>query len=76
MLVVGTVVNAVMLVATVLLFAAETPAAFGIAAFLLHVPYSILLFIAVLKSAARERGFWPAAAQAAALVWLIIAIVL
>jgi hypothetical protein len=76
MLVVGTLVDVVTLVATMLLFAADAPLAYGLAMFLVHIPYSVLLFIGVWRSAARERSSWSLPAQILAGIWLLAVLIL
>jgi hypothetical protein len=76
MMAVGTVVNAVLFVATIALFAADTPIAVTLVAFLLHIPYSVILFVGVQRSAARAPSLLSAVAQFAALIWLAFAIVI
>ena len=76
MLVVGTLVDVVTLVATMLLFAGDAPLAFGLAMFLIHIPYSALLFIGVWRSAARERSAWSLPAQILAGIWLLAVLIL
>jgi hypothetical protein len=73
MLLVGTLVNVVSLIAAIILFAGEAPVAWGVAAFLAHIPYSLLLFAGVWRSATRAKSEWSSGAQAAALAWLIAA---
>jgi hypothetical protein len=76
MLVVGTLVDVVTLVATMLLFAGDAPLAYGLAMFLVHIPYSVLLFIGVWRSAARERSAWSLPAQILAGIWLLAVLIL
>jgi hypothetical protein len=76
MLLVGTLVNLVSLIAAIVLFAGDAPVGWGVAVFLAHIPYSLLLFTAVWRSAAREKSQWSSVAQAAALAWLIAAFVI
>jgi hypothetical protein len=76
MMLIGTVVNALLFIALLILFAADTPLAVTLIAFLLHIPYSIVLFVGVQRSAARRPSLWSAAAQFSALIWLVFAVVL
>jgi hypothetical protein len=75
MLVIGTLVNLGTLILAVLLFGMDAPLVYGVVLFLVHIPYSIVLFVGVCRSAARERSTWSMPAQAAAVVWLIAAMV-
>jgi hypothetical protein len=76
MLLVGTLVNLVSLIAAIVLFAGDAPVGWGVAVFLAHIPYSLLLFTGVWRSAAREASQWSSVAQAAALAWLVAAFVI
>jgi hypothetical protein len=76
MMLVGTLVNALLFTALIILFAAGTPLAVTLVAFLLHIPYSVILFVGVQRSAARRPSVWSAAAQFSALVWLVFAVML
>jgi hypothetical protein len=76
MLIVGTLVNVAMLLASMLLFAAGVPAAIAVAVHFLPVPYNILLFTGVWRSAACNASQWAGPAQIGAAVWLIAAIVI
>ena len=75
MIVIGTVVNILGTVAAMLLFVSGAPIALGVFVHFAPVPYNILLLFAVWQSAAREASGWSFPAQAAALVWLILAVV-
>ncbi len=75
MILIGSMVNIVGTAVAMLLFAAGAPIALGVFAHFSPIPYNILLFLAVWQSAAREASGWSFAAQAAGLVWLIVAIV-
>jgi hypothetical protein len=76
MFLVGTLVNLLSLIAAIVLFAGNAPLGWGVAAFLAHIPYSLLLFTGVWRSAARAKSEWSSVAQAAALAWLIAAFVI
>ena len=76
MVLVGRLVNLASLFAAILLLAGEAPTAWGVAAFLAHLPYSLLLFAGVWRSAAREGSKWSGTAQAAAAAWLVVAFVI
>jgi hypothetical protein len=76
MLVVGTLVNLASLIAAIVLFAGDAAVGWGVAVFLGHIPYSLLLFTGVWRSAARARSEWSSVAQAAAIAWLIAAFVI
>jgi uncharacterized membrane protein len=75
MLAVGTLVNVASTVAAMALFAADAPILWGLVLFLAHVPYSVLVFLGVWRSAARERSKWSSAAEVAAIIWLLAALV-
>lgn len=74
MIVVGSLVNILATAAAMLLFVAGAPIAFGVAVHFAPIAYNVLLFLAVWQSAARQPSLWSFPAQAAALVWLIIVI--
>ena len=76
LILVGTLVNLASLIAAILLLAGEAPTAWGVAIFLAPIPYSLLLFAGVWRSAAREGSKWSGTAQAAAAAWLIAAFVI
>ena len=76
MLVIGTLVNLATLLVAVLLFSVDAPLVYGVVLFLVHIPYSIALFIGVWRSAAREKSRWSPPAQVAAVIWLIAALVI
>ena len=76
MLVIGTLVNVATLLVAVLLFSVDAPLVYGVVLFLVHIPYSIALFIGVWRSAAREKSRWSPPAQVAAVIWLIAALVI
>jgi hypothetical protein len=75
LIVVGTVVNLLVSAAAMLLFVSGAPIALGVIVHFAPVPYNILLFLAVWQAAARETSVWSFAAQAAAMLWLVTAIV-
>jgi hypothetical protein len=72
MLVIGTLINLATLLAAMLLFVSGAPTAYGVTVFLSPIPYNVVLFTGVCRSAARERSDWRWAAQTVALVWLIM----
>jgi hypothetical protein len=72
MLVVGTLINLATLLAAMLIFASGAPPAYGVAVFLSPIPYNVVLFTGVCRSAAHERSEWGWAAQMIAVVWLIV----
>jgi hypothetical protein len=76
MLVIGTLVNVATLLLAVLLFGVDAPLVYGVVLFLVHIPYSIAVFIGVWRSAAREKSRWGPPAQVAAVIWLIAALVI
>ena len=69
MLAVGTLVNIIILLVLIVLVAADETFA-ALAVFLLHIPYSIVLFAAVWRSAEREKVDWAWFARTVAAVWL------
>ena len=73
MMLVGTIVNAVTTLAAIGLLAAGAPPLLSIAVYLLPLPWNLLLFFAVWRSAARAGGTAAIAAQMAAVIWLIAA---
>jgi hypothetical protein len=76
MLLVGTLVNLLSLIAAIVLLAGDAPVGWGVAVFLAHIPYSLLLFTGVWRSAAGAKSEWSSVAQAAALAWLVAAFVI
>ena len=75
MLVVGTIVNIVMMVAAILLFLGGMPAWLGFAVHLLPIPYNILLFMGVGRSADAEHPQLAWLARAAAGAWFLVMLV-
>ena len=73
MLLVGTLVNLLSLIAAIVLLADDAPVGWGVAVFLAPIPYNLLLFTGVWRSAARAGSEWSSVAQAAALAWLVAA---
>lgn len=73
MLLVGTIVNAATTIAAIGILAAGSPPLLSMAVFLTPLPWNLLLFVAVWRSAAKAGGTTAMAAQLAALVWLIAA---
>jgi len=71
MLVVGTLVNVATLLITLLAFGVGAPAPLGVAIFLAPLPYNLLLFMGVWRSAARENSQWSWPAQTMAVMWLV-----
>jgi hypothetical protein len=74
MILIGSLVNIVGAAVSMLLFVSGA-IVFGVVVHFAVVPYNILLFLAVWQSAARTPSGWSFPAQAAALVWLILFIV-
>ena len=74
MVVIGSLVNVLATVAAMLLFVSGAPIALGVVVHFAPVPYIILLFLAVWQSAARQPSVWSFPAQATALVWLVVVI--
>jgi hypothetical protein len=75
MIVIGTVVNLLGTAFAMLLFVSGAPIALGVIVHFAPVPYNVVLFLSVWQSAAREASTWSFLAQAAAMLWLITAIV-
>jgi hypothetical protein len=75
MLAVGTLVNVVTFLVMIALFAGKAPTWIGLTVLLLPIPYNVLLFAAVWRSAANEKADWAWFARLLASVWLIAAIV-
>ena len=73
MLLIGTIVNAATTLAAIGILAAGAPPALSMAVFVAPLPWNLLLFVAVWRSAAKAGGVLAMAAQLAALVWLIAA---
>jgi hypothetical protein len=71
MLVVGTIVNLVAMIASVIIFVTGAPVAVGVAVHLIPLPFNLLLFFAVWQAASRESSSWSFPAQALALVWFL-----
>jgi hypothetical protein len=70
-LAVGTSVNVATLFGAMLLFGVGAPPALAIILFFSPLPYNILLFAGLWRSAARASSEWSAAVQALAVVWLL-----
>ena len=73
---IGSVVNIITLIVALALFAAHapTPLAFGI--FLFPIPYNVMLFIGVWRSASKVKDDWAFLARAIVSIWLIAAVAL
>jgi uncharacterized membrane protein len=71
MLAVGTLLNVAAAVAMLILFAADAPAAIALAVFLAPIPFNLLLFAGVWRSAAREKADWGWFAKGVATAWLV-----
>ena len=76
MLIIGTVVNLATFVGAMLLFSGDAPDAYGVAMLLAHIPYNLLVFTGVWRSADREPAGQAWGARTVALVWLIVFFVL
>ena len=76
MILIGSLVNILATIAALLLFVSGAPITFGVIAHFAPLPYNILLLVAVWQSAAHENSGWSFPAQAAALVWLILSILI
>jgi hypothetical protein len=73
MLVFGSAVNVVTTVLALLLFAADAPAAAGVAVFFSPLPYNLFLLVSVWRSAANVREPRASVARAFAVVWFLAA---
>ena len=71
MLFVGTLINFVTLLAAILLFAGKERPGMAVAIFLLHIPYNILVFTGVWRSAAREAAEQRWFARSVAAIWFV-----
>jgi len=71
MLVVGTLVNVATLLLALLAFGIGAPPPIGVAVFLSPLPYNLLLFMGVWRSAARENTQWSWPAQTMAVMWVV-----
>jgi hypothetical protein len=76
MILIGSMVNIVGTAVAMLLFVSGAPIALGVFVHFAPVPYNVLLFLSVWQAAAREASAWSFAAQAAAMIWIVTAIVL
>jgi hypothetical protein len=76
MLVVGTLVNVVFLLAAVLLFVAGVPAWLGFAVHLAPIPYNFVVATGVSRSAEREPPEWRWLARAIAVGWFVACILI
>ena len=75
MLIIGTVVNVVAMIAAILFFVSGAPIALGVVVHFAPVPYNLLLLLGVWHAAQREASEWSFAAQAVAVVWFIAMLV-
>jgi hypothetical protein len=75
MLVVGTIVNIAAMVAAILVFLGGAPAWLGFAVHLLPIPYNILLFMGVSRSADADQPQLAWLARAAAGAWFLVMLV-
>ena len=75
MLVIGTIVNIAAMLVAIALFLAGIPAWLGFAAHLLPIPYNVLLFAGVSRSAAREQPQWSWLASTAAGLWFLVMLI-
>jgi hypothetical protein len=72
MLAIGTVVNLVTFLAAMAFFATGLPTWIGILLYVAHIPYNILVFTGVWRSAARESADARWLARAIAIVWVVV----
>jgi len=75
MLVVGTIVNIATMVAAILLFLGGAPAWLGFAVHLLPIPYNIVLFMGVGRSADAGHPQFAWLARAAAGAWFLVMLI-
>jgi len=76
MALVGTVVNLAAMLAALVSFARDMPDVLGTAVYFAPLPYNLLLFVSVWRSAGRAGGPQAQGARALAAAWLVLAIVL
>jgi hypothetical protein len=76
MLIVGTLINALLTVASMMAFVAGVPAAPAVTIHFLPTPYNFALVMGVCRSAATSGSAWAGAAQVAAPLWFITALLI
>ena len=72
MLAIGTIVNLVTFFAAMAFFATDMPTWIGVLLYVAHIPYNIVVFTGVWRSAAREPADARWFARAVALVWFAV----
>lgn len=76
MIAIGSLVNIGAAIVALVLFAADAPVWLGVGAYFAPLPYNLLLFTAVWRSAARAASAWSFAAQTMAVLWLSLSLIL
>lgn len=76
MLIVGTLINAGLTVVSMMAFVADVPAAPAIAIHFLPTPYNFALAVGVCRSATKSNSAWAGAAQVAAPLWFLAALLI
>jgi hypothetical protein len=76
MLIIGTVVNIIAMIAALLLFLSGLPVAVGVLVHFAPVPYNLLLLVGVWHGAQREASDWSFVVQTIAVVWFIAMLVI
>ena len=76
MLIVGTLINAGLTLASMMAFLAGVPAAPAIAIHFLPTPYNLALVVGVCRSAVASGSAWAGAAQVAAPLWFLAALLI
>lgn len=76
MILIGTLINVVAMLAMMVLLANEVPTIVALAVFFVPLPLNFFLVIAVWRSAKRAAGPFTLAAQMGSALWLLVAITL
>ncbi|MBS9720262.1 hypothetical protein JYU29_06125 [Tianweitania sp. BSSL-BM11] len=76
MLILGTLLNVVTTIASLIVLAAGAPVPLGFAVFLLPLPYNLFIFGCVWRSAGQVGGIWGNLSCILAAVWLVGATIL
>lgn len=75
MLVTGTILNLIAMVAGLVLFSLEAPTALASAVYFSPIPYNVLLLVGVWQSAKRRKSAWSSAACIGSVVWFVLMLV-
>ena len=76
MIAVGSAVNLATFAAAMLLFSGDVPDVYGVALLLAHIPYNLLVFTGVWRSADAAPPSQAWSARLVAVVWLVVFFVL